>query len=194
MLLCYHEEVRIIDKESNSGKIIRALGIGIGITVALSNRRSSYKITKLLIKEIFGLNKKPRNLPSYFLKLRKQKLIEIKEEGKYHRVVLTENGERVFMRFNYEELCIKEPKIWDRNFRMIVFDVPEKKRAARDSLREKMKELGCVKFNDSVWVYPYPCQKEIDFIANYWEIGKYVHFVLVKDITNRDLLERSFGL
>lgn len=186
--------MKIIDQESNSGKIIRALGMGVGIAVALSNRRASYKVTKLLVKEIFGLNKKPKNLPSYFLKLRKQKLIEIIEDGNYHKLILTENGREVFLRFNYEELKIENPKIWDRNFRVVVFDIPETKRAARNSLREKMKELGCVKFNDSVWVYPYPCQKEIDFIANYWGIGKYVHFILARDITNRSSLERSFNL
>ncbi len=186
--------MKIIDKESNSGKIIRALGMGVGITVALANKRTSYKITKLLVKEIFGLNKRPKNMTSYFLKLRKQRLIEIKKDGNYHKIFLTENGREIFLRFDYEELKIKEPKIWDRNFRVIVFDVPENKRAARDSLREKMKELGCIKFNDSVWVYPYPCQKEIDFIANYWRIGKYVHFILARDITNRNLLEKSFNL
>ncbi len=162
--------------------------------VALSNRRTSYKTTKLVVKQIFGLNQKPKNASSYFLKLRKQKLVEIKEEGKYHKLILTENGRKIFMRFDYEELKIQEPRIWDRNFRMIVFDIPERKRTARDSLREKMKELGCIKFNDSVWVYPYPCQKEIDFIANYWGIGKYVHFVVAKEITNRGVLEKAFSL
>lgn len=186
--------MKIIDKDSNSGKIIRALGMGVGITVALANRRTSYKISKFLIKEIFGLNKKPKNMAGYFFRLRKQKLIEIKEDGDYHKIVLTENGREMLLRFNYEELKIKNPRIWDRNFRVIVFDIPEIKRTARNSLRDKMKELGCVKFNDSVWVYPYPCQKEIDFIANYWGIGKYVNFILAKDITNRNLLEKAFGL
>lgn len=186
--------MKIIDKESNSGKIIRAIGMGVGITVALSNKRTSYKVTKLLIKEIFRLNKKPPNMAGYFLKLRKQKLIEIKKDGNCHKIFLTENGREIFLRFNYEELKIKNPKIWDRNFRVIVFDIPETKRTARNSLREKMKELGFVKFNDSVWVYPYSCQKEIDFIANYWGIGKYVHFILARDITNRDLLEKAFNL
>lgn len=186
--------MKIIDKQSNSGKIIRALGVGIGITVALANKRTSYKVTKLLVKEIFGLNKKPPNMAGYFFKLRKQKLIEIKKDGNCHRIFLTENGREIFLRFSYEELKIKNPKIWDRNFRVVVFDIPETKRTARNSLREKMKELGFVKFNDSVWVYPYSCQKEVDFIANYWRIGKYVHFILARDITNRDLLEKAFDL
>ena len=36
--------------------------------------------------------------------------------------------------------------------------------------------------------------KEIDFIANYWNIGKYVQFALVKDLTNREKLEKHFNL
>lgn len=186
--------MKIIDQESNNGKIIRALGFGIGITFALANRRTSYKMTETLVKEIFGLNKKPKNIPSYFLRLRKQKLIEFKKDNNMYKVVLTENGREIFLRFNYENLEVKKPKIWDRNFRVIVFDIPEKKKSARDSLREKMKEMGCIRFNDSVWVYPFQCQKEIDFIATYWKVGKYVHFIVAKDITNRDLLEQAFGL
>ena len=151
-------------------------------------------MTKMLVKEIFGLNKKPENYSRYFSKLRKQKLLYIKKIGGDHIVSLTERGEEILLRFNYENLEIKERKIWDRDFRMVIFDIPETKRNARDSLREKMKELGLVKFNDSVWVYPYPCQKEIDFVANYWKIGKYVHFALVRDITNKDYLEKYFNL
>lgn len=186
--------MRFVDQESNTGKIIRALGMGIGITVALSNQRTSYKLTKTLIKDIFGLNKKPQYVSKYFSKLRKQNLICIKQVGKNHVVSLTENGKNALLRFNYENLKIQKSKIWDRNFRLIIFDIPEKKRNARDSLREKIKKMGLVKFNDSVWAYPFPCQKEIDFIANYWQVGKYVHFALVRDITNRELLEKHFDL
>jgi len=59
-------DMRLIDRESNSGKIIRALGMGIGISVALANRRTSYRMTKILIKKIFGLNEEPTNYSRYF--------------------------------------------------------------------------------------------------------------------------------
>lgn len=183
-----------IDKESNTGKIVRALGIGIGISFALANRRTSYKMTETLVEEVFGVNRKPKNVSYYFLRLRKQKLIEYKKDGDIINIVLTENGRNMCLRFNYDDLKIKSSKVWDRQFRVIVFDIPEKKRNARDSLRDKIKELGFVKFNDSVWVHPFPCQKEIDFIANYWGVGKYVQFILAKEITNRDKLEKVFNL
>src|SRR3989344_7706083 len=129
--------MRLIDQESNSGKIIRALGMGIGISVALANRRTSYQMTKTLIKEIFGLNKELKNYSKYFSKLRKQKFVCIKEVGNEYIISLTEKDNEVFLRFNYENIKIKQKKIWDRNFRMVIFDIPETKRNARDSLREK---------------------------------------------------------
>ena len=186
--------MRLIDKESRSGKIIRALGMGVGITVALANRRTSYKMTQILLKEVFGLNKEPKNLSRYFSKLRQQKLISVETIGNEERLVLTENGRKVFLRFDYENLEVRKSKIWDRYFRLVIFDIPENRRKERDLFRFKIKELGFIKFNDSVWAFPYPCQKEIDFIANYLGIGKYVHFALVKDITNKDRLERHFKL
>ena len=88
--------MRLIDKESNSGKIIRALGMGIGISIALSNRRTSYKMTKILIKELFGLNKQSKNFNKYFSKLRRQKLIYIKEINNDHVVSLTDKRRRNF--------------------------------------------------------------------------------------------------
>lgn len=167
--------------------------MSLGVVATLSNKRASYKFANEIIKDIFK-DKKPKNVSQYFHKLRKQKLIKIEKVGKEDKITLTEDGKKILLRFNYEEIKIKEDKVWDRNFRMIIFDIPEKKRLARNSLRNKIKEMGFVKFNDSVWVYPYPCQKEIDFIANYWNIGKYVQFALVKDLTNRERLEKHFNL
>jgi len=184
--------MRKIDQESTSGKIIRALGIGVGISFALANERTSYKMSKILIKKIFGLDKKPKNSYRSFYRLRKQKLIDVKKVGDQEIFYLTEGGRDVFLRFNYDNIKIKEPRIWDRNFRMVLFDIPEKKKKARNIFREKIKEMNFVRFNDSVWIYPYSCQEEIDFIANYLKIGKYVHFALVKDLTNRDYLEKYF--
>lgn len=185
--------MRTIDQESTSGKVIRAVGMGIGIAVALSNERTSYKLTALLIRKIFG-SEKAKNFPRHFYNLRKQKIISVKKSDNKQVILLTEKGREIFLRFEYENLQIKKKKIWDRSFRLVIFDIPEKKKSARDELRLKIKEMGFVKFNDSVWAFPYPCQKEIDFIANYWHVGKHVHFAVVRDITNREELERYFNL
>ena len=45
-----------------------------------------------------------------------------------------------------------EDKEWDGNYRLVFFDIPEKNRALRDLLRSKLKELGFVGWQKSVWV------------------------------------------
>jgi phenylacetic acid degradation operon negative regulatory protein len=45
-----------------------------------------------------------------------------------------------------------EDKEWDGKYRLVFFDIPEKNRAVRDLLRSKLKELGFVGWQKSVWV------------------------------------------
>lgn len=186
--------MRLINQESIKGKLIYSLGMGVGILIGLSNKRASYNLSKTLIKEIFGLNADKKNIRRDIYRLREQKLIKIEASGKEHRLTLTEDGKKIFLRFNYEKLKISQKKIWDMQWRMVLFDIPDKKKSARDAFRYKMKKLGCVRFNHSVWIYPYPCEKEINFIANYWDVGKYVHFAIVSKITNEEILRKHFKI
>lgn len=185
--------MRSIGKESIKGKILRSVIMGIGIGVTMSNKRAMYKLTKKFIKDILNSDEEEKVKRELYL-LRRQKLIDVKKEGNSHKIVLTEQGQKICLRFNYENLEIKKPKIWDMKLRMVLFDIPDTKKRARDALVFKLKEIGFIKFNNSVWVYPYPCQKEIDFVANYWGIGRYIHFALISNITNEDILLKHFKL
>jgi len=45
-------------------------------------------------------------------------------------------------------------KPWDKKWRLVVFDIPEKNRLARDALRKKLKELGFAPLQRSTWISP----------------------------------------
>lgn len=47
----------------------------------------------------------------------------------------------------------------DNKWRLVVFDVPEKKRGARNKLRSVLKIYGFKRYQKSVWLYPYPIPK-----------------------------------
>ncbi len=54
---------------------------------------------------------------------------------------------------------------WDGKWRVVIWDVPEKRRVARDLLRYKLKQLGFQCFQKSVWACKKNCTKELrDFI------------------------------
>ena len=54
---------------------------------------------------------------------------------------------------------------WDGKWRLIIWDIPEKKKKVRDRLRFKLKYLGFTKLQDSVWFSKKNCTKELkDYI------------------------------
>lgn len=58
---------------------------------------------------------------------------------------------------------LNEP--WDGKWRIVIWDVPEKRRVARDLLRYKLKILGFERLQKSVWISKKNCTKELrDFI------------------------------
>ena len=56
-------------------------------------------------------------------------------------------------------------EVWDGKWRIVVWDIPEKRRSARDLLRFKLKMLGFKLLQKSIWVSRKNCTKELrDFI------------------------------
>lgn len=109
-------------------------------------------------------------------------------------LVLSENGKRKALRFNIDKMEIKKPISWDRKWRIVMFDIPEKLRMLRDSLRMHFQEIGLIELQKSVLVYPYPCNKEIEFILEFYNARKYVRFVLAEKVDNELHLKKKFNL
>lgn len=56
---------------------------------------------------------------------------------------------------------IADNKKWDGKWRLVIFDVPEKRRAARDTLRRKLKDWKFIHFQQSVWGTKKNCIKPL---------------------------------
>lgn len=54
---------------------------------------------------------------------------------------------------------------WDGKWRLVIWDIPEKRRQARDLLRFKLKQLGFKQWQQSVWASKIDCTKLLrDFV------------------------------
>lgn len=57
-------------------------------------------------------------------------------------------------------------KNWDHSFMVVIFDIDEKSRKARDMFRMKLKELGFGLMQKSVWISPYHFEDDLkEFIV-----------------------------
>lgn len=141
-------------------------------------------------------NKEERRKFSQALwRLKKSRLIIVQEkQDEKFMVELTEKGKRKLREFQFTELTIPKPKEWDRRWRVVIFDIPEKKKRAREALREKIKQLNFYQLQESVWVHPYPCEAEIEFICELFDIAPYVNILTATYIKNDIGAKKHFHL
>lgn len=85
----------------------------------------------------------------------------------------------------------KQKNTWDKKWRMLIFDIPEKQRRYRDFLRRHLASFGFFKLHKSVWVTPHRISP--DLIRLLWElrIKVYTRCIVAEHIDyDRDLLEK----
>lgn len=76
----------------------------------------------------------------------------------------------------------------------MIFDIPEKFRLGRDVLRLKLREIGFIKMQKSVWICPYECEDEIAFISSVYEMERFVNYIVAEKIDNSTSLIKYFNL
>ena len=126
--------------------------------------------------------------------LKRDRLIDFKEEKNFSKIVITEKGREKILKYDLDSLEIKKPKKWDGIWRIVTFDIPEEERPARDALRIKLREMGFHKLHKSVFIYPYPCLSEVQFIEEIFMVGPYINFIEAKKVEGDEWLRSEFNL
>lgn len=173
-------------------KIILLLLGGVGLSLSRTPKQY-FRVTKGVSKEWKKINK--QSLEKAILNLYKSKLISEREnsDGSF-TMVLTDKGKQKAITFNIDSMEIKKPKVWDKKWRIVLFDIPEKYKPAREVLRETLKRLGFYEYQKSVLIYPYECQSEVDFVVEYFEIRPWVRFIIASTLDNELHLRKIFNL
>ena len=164
-----------------------------GLVLSLTRRPDHYfRVLKKASKEWKKINE--RYLRETIKRLYQSKLIDYKEDNDGTvMLTLSEKGKSRILKYDIDKIEIKKPARWDKLWRLVVFDIPEDKNLGRKALAAKLKELGFYPMQKSVFIYPYECKDEIDFITEIFELSPYVRFLRVKDIDiELDLKERFY--
>ena len=129
-------------------------------------------------------------------RLRERRLVRFEERGKKTYLVVTELGKQRLRTFDFNAMGLATPpKRWDARWRMVIFDIPNDKKRERELLRRKLVELGFLALQKSVFIYPYPCEDEVDFLCNFLDIDRYVHFLEVHSLGSAEgRVRRAFDL
>jgi phenylacetic acid degradation operon negative regulatory protein len=91
---------------------------------------------------------------------------------------------------------LKAGGTWDGRWRLVMFDVPESKRALRDRLRRDLTKLGLGILQASVWISPNDIKDDITKLCQKYDIGPSLKFFEVSRNQNLDktIIEKSWNL
>lgn len=116
----------------------------------------------------------------------------LKYNGKFYE--LTSLGQARLRRWEFANFRLDKPKKWDRKWRVIIFDIPDKKRMVRDQIRTMFKLAGFYLLQESVWVYPYDCEDIIALLKTDFGVGKNLLYLIVEELENDKYLREHFKL
>lgn len=140
-----------------------------------------------------GLMPKPRQaeyVASARRRLKRQGYLEEKNGHLY----LTPKGEKHLRSLALVFAKTPMPKRWDGKWRVLIFDIPERRRHVRFRVREHLRGIGFVRMQDSVWAYPYPCEEFVALLKTELRVGADMKYLIVDSIEGDAALRAAFKL
>ncbi len=142
----------------------------------------------------FCSHRNKQNLQVSLYQLKKKGLIK-KDSSQTFRLT-PEGKKQAFWAHLDAKLALRQPpkKKWDGKWRMVFFDIPEKKRRLRDYLRVVLKTLGFVELQKSAWVTPYKIPDIINELLWEEKIKHHTRFIIIEEIDYDKDLRKRFKL
>src|SRR3990167_5849545 len=121
-------------------------------------------------------------------------LREVKNQDDTVSMILSEKGKKMAEIYSIDNLKINKPKKWDGNWRVVIFDIPERIKQVREALRMHLRNLGFYELQKSVFVCQFPCAEEINQVIDFYDISEHVRILMAHSLDNEDELKSKFGI
>lgn len=170
---------------------ILSVVVAVGSLAAAIVAPGLLKAAPLFIDRKYVPRKKRDEAIQYALSKR---WLVVKRAGEASQLVLTEKGRKKILRSEFGPNSITQPTKWDHKWRVVIFDIPDKRKIAREVFREMMRTMGFRKLQESVWVHPFPCKDIIDDLSTLYEVRPYVRVLLVQQFETEEEFVQKFNL
>ena len=114
--------------------------------------------------------------------------------GSYsHGLQLTDKARRRLERIALDNLQIEPTRVWDRIWRITLYDIPEDYKSARNALHDRLRAVGCFQLQRSVWITPFPCRDIVETISSQYGVDEYVTYFEATHLDNEAVMLRLFA-
>lgn len=133
---------------------------------------------------------------SYALQLldRSKYVCIVHHPSRQTEIRITKKGMKQARKLCLETIKLSRLSIWDGKWHLFFYDIPVTYNAARLALRDAVADLGMCPLQKSLWAYPYPCEAEILFVADFFGVGDYINFAVADSLLDEDELLKFFSV
>lgn len=178
--------------------VLAALGIGVlvGGTLVTPNFPIVLGSIISIIKEFKKKDIPEAKVRRVLANLERKKIITIEKKGDEVVVYLKDRLTASVLKYSLKTLLDfkKKEKKWQGKWYLVFFDVPEIQRNKRNYLRNFLRDIGFFQYQQSVYVYPYECEKEIVLIKQIVESAQYMSYIIADKIEQEQRVKIYFNL
>lgn len=126
-------------------------------------------------------------------RLEKQGYIKRYQKEKKRFAKLTKLGEKQALKYLSNDFIITKPKKWNKKWHLVIFDIPNDKKNLRDVVRLKLKKLGFLQLQKSVFIYPFDCRDIIRSLKYIYGLSTYIQYIVAEDVESEiDLVSHFY--
>lgn len=126
-------------------------------------------------------------------RMHQQRFVEVIEENGTQIVKISEKGRKKLLKYDLETMELKN-KNWDGKWRIIIYDIFSQKREERELFRKTLRKLKFLQLQRSVYLTPFKCYDEIEYLRQICNIDKEVLILTVSSLENEKAYREYFGL
>jgi CRISPR-associated endonuclease Cas2 len=151
--------------KDSAAAIIKILGAGALVAGSLAVPNLASALAPLIQKQS-GLDES--DIHAGLRYLLKQGWATYREVNNQTEVYLTKSGRSRWQKIELDKPLASD--YWDGIWRLVIFDIPTKRRLRRDALRNQLKRVGFRQLQESVWITPYDCVDFLDTIRSVYKL------------------------
>ena len=123
-----------------------------------------------------------------------KKFIKVTFKNGTKHIEVTAEGRKILGRAAIEALKLSRRKTWDHVWRIVLFDIPETHKKGRDGFAANLKRIGFIHIQKSAFVFPHPCIEELEVLADFHDVAKFLNFIEARSVSNDEKLRKHFKL
>lgn len=173
-------------------KVLLLLLTGLALPFTRS-ATAQYRLMRDAAKEWRAITR--TGLPRTVRLLEEKKLVKlVRSGGDVLLVRPTRKGKERVSLAQLLDMKLVVKKKWDGRWRLVAFDIPEEKRGMRNLLRQCLKNWDFYRFQASVFISPYDCREEVEFLIRSCDGERYIRFIEAAHISRDRDLRKYFAL